>query len=81
MEKCTPSCKLTVIKLLVEQDKVRATIGALQGAASMGMVFDDMLNVVRSPTDADLYKSMTPHLDHGVWKDVIGQRHLPVRST
>ena len=81
MEKCTPSCKLTVIKLLVEQDKVHATISALQGAASMGMVFDDMLDVVRSLTDADFYKSMTPHLDHGVWQDIIGQRHLPAMST
>ena len=70
MEKRTPSCKLTVVKLLVEQDKVRATMSALQGAASMGMMFDDMLDVVRSLTDADFYKSMTTHLDHRVWQDV-----------
>ena len=70
MEKHTPSCQLIVVKLLVAQDKVRATMSALQGAAVMGLTFDDMLDVVRALTDADFYKSMTTHLDHRVWQDV-----------
>jgi len=36
----------------------------------MGFHFDDMLGVVRALTTADLFKSMTSHVDHRVWQDV-----------
>lgn len=70
MEKRTPHCKLSLIKALVEADKVRATYSATQGAAQMGFGFSEMLNVVTTLTSADFYKSMTTHADHTVWQDV-----------
>ncbi|MFZ2738974.1 MAG: type II toxin-antitoxin system MqsR family toxin [Burkholderiaceae bacterium] len=70
MEKRTPHCKLTAIKVLVDAGKVRTTYSATQGAAQMGLGFFDMLDVVATLTAADFYKSMTTHADHTVWQDV-----------
>jgi motility quorum-sensing regulator/GCU-specific mRNA interferase toxin len=70
MEKHTPHCKLSVIKTLVENGKVRSTGSALKGAAALGFDFDDMLAVIKALTPADFYKSMTTHADHHVWQDV-----------
>ncbi len=76
MEKSTPHCKLTIVKTLVEQGSVRATITAITDAETMGLDFDDMLAVVMSLTAADFYKSMTTHADHRLWQDV----YRPVTS-
>ena len=70
MEKGTPHCKLAVVKALVEQGSVHATMTALDGAEAMGFDFDGMLAVVMALTTADFYKSMTTHAGHRVWQDV-----------
>ncbi len=70
MEKRKPHCPLPVLHTLVEQGQVRATMTALSGAAAMDLGFEDMLNVIRTLTSADFYKSMTTHADHRIWQDV-----------
>ena len=70
MEKGTPHCKLAVVKVLVESGRVRTTKAAREGATALGFDFDGMLDVIRSLTTADFYKSMTTHDDHRVWQDV-----------
>jgi motility quorum-sensing regulator/GCU-specific mRNA interferase toxin len=70
MEKRTPHCKLTVIKVLIEAGKVRTTHSARAGANELGLAFSDMLDVVMALTQADFYKSMTTHADNAVWQDV-----------
>ena len=70
MEKGTPHCKLAVVKVLVESGQVRTTKTAREGATALGFDFDGMLDVIRSLSMADFYKSMTTHDDHRVWQDV-----------
>lgn len=70
MEKSTPHCKLSVVKALVKEEKVRTTFSDLTGAAAMGFDFAGILNVVLALESADFYKSMTTHADHRVWQDV-----------
>ncbi len=70
MEKSTPHCKLSVIKALIADGKVRTTKSAREGAAAFGFDFDGMLAVIQGLTAADFYKSMTTHADHRVWQDV-----------
>ncbi len=70
MEKRTPHCKLTVIKALIAEGKVRTTRTAREGATTLGFDFDGMLAVILGLTPADFYKSMTSHADHTVWQDV-----------
>ncbi|MEY4769067.1 MAG: hypothetical protein RL637_1706 [Pseudomonadota bacterium] len=70
MEKQTPHCKLSFIKALVENGKVRSTVSALKSAAALELDFNDMLAVINALTPADFYKSMTTHADHRVWQDV-----------
>lgn len=70
MEKHTPHCKLSIIKALIADGKLRTTKSAREGAASLGFAFDDMLAVILSLTPKDFYKSMTTHADHKVWQDV-----------
>lgn len=74
MEKQTPHCKLAVVKTLVAAGKVRITISALAGGASLGFGFEEILGVVAALTMADFYKSMTTHADHRVWQDVYRPR-------
>jgi motility quorum-sensing regulator/GCU-specific mRNA interferase toxin len=50
MEKRTPHCKLTVVKILVEAGKVRTTHSARAGANELGLAFSDMLSVVMALT-------------------------------
>lgn len=70
MEKNTPHCKLSLIKLMIDAGKVRSTRAARENAAALG--FDDkaMLCVVKTLSSADFYKSMTTHADHRIWQDV-----------
>ena len=70
MEKGTPHCRLSVVRALIEEGKVRSTYSALSGAAALGFDFDAMLVIVKALTTADFYKSMTTHADHRLWQDV-----------
>jgi motility quorum-sensing regulator/GCU-specific mRNA interferase toxin len=70
MEKRKPRCPLSIVHGLIDRGRVRATTGALIGAAAMDLDFDDMLTVVRALTISDFFKSMTTHGDHRVWQDV-----------
>lgn len=71
MEKGTPHCKLSVIKALIEADKVNATASAFNGARELGINdLAGMCAVVMSLTSADFYKSMTTYADHRIWQDV-----------
>jgi len=69
MEKQTPHCKLSVIKALIADGKIRTTKSAREGAAALGFDFDDMLAVILELTGADFYKSMSTHADHKVWQE------------
>ena len=70
MEKRTPHCKLAVVKTMVGDGKVRATVSALAGGAALGFGFEEIVGVVAALTSKDFYKSMTTHADHRVWQDV-----------
>lgn len=70
MEKGTPHCKLSIVKVLIEEGKVRSTMSALAGGAALGFDFEAILAVIKAMTPADFYKSMTTHADHRVWQDV-----------
>ncbi|QSB02670.1 type II toxin-antitoxin system MqsR family toxin [Methylomonas sp. EFPC1] len=76
MEKQTPHCKLSVIRTLIADGKVRTTKSAREGAAALGFDFDGMLAVILGLTGADFYKSMTTHADHKVWQDVYRPKTL-----
>lgn len=70
MEKKTPHTRLNVVKELVEQDKIRMTMSATDGADELGLDFDNVKQVVLALTSADFYKSMTTYSNHTVWQDV-----------
>jgi len=70
MEKRTPHCKLTAVKALVRDGKVRTTSAARTGASDMGLTLTDMLDVILALTPSNFYKSMTTHGDHRIWQDV-----------
>ncbi len=70
MEKRTPHCKLPVVKALVAEGRIKATLSALSGAAALGLSFDDLAAVVMPLTMKDFHKSMTTYVDHRVWQDV-----------
>jgi motility quorum-sensing regulator/GCU-specific mRNA interferase toxin len=70
VEKCTPHCKLSLIKTMTAAGKVRTTRTAREGAARLGLDFDDVLAVLQALTSADFYKSMTTREEHRVWQDV-----------
>ena len=76
MEKQTPHCKLSVIKALIADGKVRTTKSEREGAAALGFDFDGMLAVIQGLSPADFYKSMTTHADHRVWQDVYRPKTL-----
>lgn len=70
MEKSTPHCKLSVVKMLVESGQIRATASAFSGARVLGINdLDGMCAVVMALTSANFYKSMTTHADHRIWQD------------
>ncbi len=70
MEKRTPHCKLAVVKDLLAAGKVRTTLSALAGGASLGLGFEEIVGVVAALAPRDFYKSMTTHADHRIWQDV-----------
>ena len=71
MEKGVPHRKLSVVKALIQADKVSATASAFSGARDLGINdLAGMCAVVMSLTAAHFYKSMTTHADHHIWQDV-----------
>ena len=70
MEKRAPHCKLSAIKTMVEEGRVRFTGSALRGAANLGLNPHEVTEVVLSLSSRDFYKSMTTYADHKVWQDV-----------
>lgn len=55
---------------MIREKKVRATKSALEGAAELGLDFQEMLGIVLSLTSESFYKSMTTYHDHTIWQDV-----------
>ncbi|MCM2328254.1 MAG: type II toxin-antitoxin system MqsR family toxin [Lysobacter sp.] len=70
MEKRTPHCCLAAIRRLVDAGRVRATRTALEGAAAMGLSFDQVIEVILGLSSTDFFKSMTTHADHRIRQDV-----------
>ena len=71
MEKGVPRCKLSVVKALIEADKVSATASAFSGARDLGINdLAGLCTVVMSLTSSQFYKSMTTHADNHIWQDV-----------
>lgn len=70
MEKRRPHCTLVAVKALVASGKVRATLSALEGAATLDMDFAGIVSVVMELQMADFFKSMTTYSDHRLWQDV-----------
>ena len=70
MEKHTPYCKLSVVKAMIQDGKVRITLSALAGGAALGFDAEDIIGVVMALTTKDFYKGMTSHTDHRIWQDV-----------
>lgn len=74
MEKGTPHCKLSVVKALIDQGKVRMTASTVAGAEQLGLDRAGIMAVIQALTPADFYKSMTTHADHAIWQDVYRPR-------
>ena len=70
MEKRSPHCQLSIVKVLIDEGKIRSTFSALAGGAALGFDFQGIVAVVLALTSEDFYKSMTTHADHRVWQDV-----------
>ncbi|PQV48143.1 type II toxin-antitoxin system MqsR family toxin [Paraburkholderia sp. BL21I4N1] len=70
MEKGTPHCKLSVVRNLVRERKVRITQSALAGAAALNVGPAELVATVLELEARDFYKSMTTHADHRIWQDV-----------
>ena len=66
MEKYTPHCTLSVVKVMLEARKVRITMSALQGAAALGLDANGVIDVVMALSPKDFYKSMTSHSDYRI---------------
>jgi motility quorum-sensing regulator/GCU-specific mRNA interferase toxin len=70
LEKRKAHYALTIVKHLIAEGRVSFTMTAVAGGAAMGFDVDEMLEVVSSLTNRNLYKSMTSHADHKAWHDV-----------
>jgi motility quorum-sensing regulator/GCU-specific mRNA interferase toxin len=70
VEKRSPHCQLSIVKTLIRNGKIRSTVSALTGAATLGFDFDGMIAVVLALTPKDFHKSMTTHADHTIWQEV-----------
>ena len=55
---------------MLEARKVRITMSALQGAATLGLDANGVIEVVMALSPKDFYKSMTNHSYHRIWHDV-----------
>jgi len=87
MEKFKAHSNLTIVKSLVESEKVRMTVSSIKGATALGLSSKEMLEIVMDLTSKDFYKSMTSHDDHKVWQDVykpktkVGEVYLKLTVT
>ena len=70
MEKRTPHCQLSRVKILIHAGKVRTTQTARAGAVALGFDYFGMLAVLLVLEPSDFYKSMTTHADHTLWQAV-----------
>ena len=70
MEKRTPHCELAIVRRLISEGKIRATLTAATAAKALGCDRLGMVEVVLALTPQDFYKSMTTYIDNKVWQDV-----------
>ncbi len=70
MEKQTPHCKLSIVKALIAEDKIRLTNAARTGATALGVDLQGVIAILLNLSANDFYKSMTTHADHTIWQDV-----------
>jgi motility quorum-sensing regulator/GCU-specific mRNA interferase toxin len=70
MEKKVPHTRLSIVKTMVGEGKVRFAGSAISGGAALGFDADGIVGVLMSLTSKQFYKSMTTHADHRVWQDV-----------
>ncbi|MDO8931132.1 MAG: type II toxin-antitoxin system MqsR family toxin [Rhodocyclaceae bacterium] len=71
MEKIKPHHLLSAVQDEAARRGAAAfTMAALRNGLAMGLTVAQMIDVVRSLTRGDFYKSMTTHADHRVWQDV-----------
>lgn len=70
MEKRTPHRRLAVVHALLSAGRVHATRTALEGAAELGLGYDDILDTILDLSPTDFFKSMTTRADHRIWQDV-----------
>ncbi len=71
MEKIKPHYQLSAVQDEVARRGAAAfTMTALRNGLAIGLTVAQMIDVVRSLTRGDFYKSMTSHADHRVWQDV-----------
>jgi len=70
MEKGKPHHSLEKIRRLVRAGAVQITGTAIKSAALLGLLREDILEVVCSLTPDDFYKSMTSYVDFTCWQDV-----------
>lgn len=70
MEKISPHCKLSIVKTLIAEGKVRLTMSAVNHGEALGFNRAAIIAVVMALTPKDFYKSMTTHVNHRVWQDV-----------
>ena len=71
MEKIKPHYLLSAVQDEVTRRGAAAfTLTARRNGLAMGLTVAQMVDVVRSLTRGDFYKSMTARADHRVWQDV-----------
>ncbi len=78
MEKRTPTYNLEGFRQEFSTPRaLRMTRTAQDTALALGLMLQDVVQVVQSMKRAHFYKSMTSHADHRVWQDVY---HVPWES-
>lgn len=70
MEKSSAHYKLSLVRALVAEGRVRFTTSAVRGYRAMDLQQREALEIVSRLERSDLYKSMTTYADHRVWQDV-----------
>jgi len=71
MEKRRPHYDLkAVLAQMICVEEMNLTQSALHGIRSAGMSRTEALEVIRSLSSANFYKSMTTHQSHRIWQDV-----------
>jgi motility quorum-sensing regulator/GCU-specific mRNA interferase toxin len=71
MEKHTPHYKLSKVQQTVADPESQPfTITALRGGLKLGLMEQEMRQVVLALSRRDFYKTMTTHKDRREWQDV-----------